>query len=850
MSIKPLSEPGVPFTIPVTVDHNVTSLFVLPEGSFYTVESLVLDPVTGVPLRPLIDYMYFQQVVDISLVTAKQVAAIIQIRNPDITSVVVKGRYTHGVTLEQINQWNSLCIAYKDAPKWLNWIGCLDDVLQVHPNVKRTVTEPPLSRRTLSDVEVELNYVASQFENGDSLYLPHIEYWQDQLFAIAQAKYNQATLDLTNYLNAMKADIGSKVGDFLFTTGDGVKWGNGGKNEYSGVTLKDRGDNAIGTYTYLPEGTAIPATRVRLFNRVAFEQKIQGSITTNKASYLPNETLNINVQITQLLNRVSTNTKVQVVDNDTQEIVQEFPINNVAVGVYTFQLNLALVKVSDSVKKLIVRLPEYMWLNPAIVSITPDTETSKGYIKVELIGESNTGVKAAGGYVNTIKVKFKRVGILTNPETLYVHLSGDYPSNLLKPGYGNLQTYTFPTNFTESIVTVAEFVQQGEVSRYYKAEVKVSKTQDPSDTVSIVNQNVWYITAFPINPYIAWYFAIKDGLQYTRVTSAEEGQTLYAVGKLSIDATLYGVIPQLTVVSTGVGSAVDGVDFSIDRSTLINIDNETVAYKITLPLKPEQETRYKFLNVKSINSNVAEVWIVDKTVPAPIVASWRKSAIANSPVIDWVSETSVFYLHVEVPGIADGTKLNMSLASPEIYRNYLTFPSQITMFGGIAVVEIKIAGPQAANLSQYLKFLLVGPNINYTTLGLLVLDTSKPYYELRYLVNGLADTITAFPGDTIQCQARCIKDVSASATAAVMLTGTADTSVNGDLVLPDGATSPLKSTMIAYDNWSDLYLNDVTVKSPIRLDYLTITTNIVFPTSVDGVKQGSDSNLTLNLRKL
>lgn len=850
MSIKPLSEPGVPFTVSVTIDHDVSSLFVLPEGSFYTVESLLLDPTTGVPLKPLIDYMYFQQVDDLSLVTAKQVAAIIQIRNKDITNVIVKGKYTHGVTVEQINNWNNLCLVYKDAPQWLNWIGCLDDILQVHPNVKRTVDEPSLSRRTLSDVEVELNYIANQFDNGDSLYISHIEYWQDQLFGIAQNKYDQAMNDLNFYLNAMKNDIGPKNGDFLFTTGDASKWSPVNKNEYVGVTLKDRGVNTVGTYTYLPEGTFIPATKVRLFNKVTNVQRIQGNITTNKVSYLPNETISLTVQVSQLVSRVSVNTKVQIVDNETQEIIQEFPIDNFAIGEYNFQFNLGLVTVSDNDKQLIIRLPEYMWLNPAIVTIKPNTDLSKGYIKAELIGESNVGVKASGGYVNTIKVKFKRVGILTNPETLYVHLSGDYPNQLLKPGYSNLQTFNFPVDFTDSIVTIAEFIQDGETTKYYKAEVKVSKTQDPFDTLSIVNQNVWYITSFPINPYITWYFAVKEGLQYTRVTSVEEGQTLYAIGKLSIDASLYGAIPQLTVTSNGVGSAIEGVDFLIDRSTLINIDNETVAYKITLPLKPEQEIRYKFLNVKSINSNVADVWIVDKIVPAPIVASWHKSALLNSPIVDWVSETSIFYLHIEVPGTVDGTILNMSLASPEIYRNYLTFPSQVTIFAGIAIVEIKLAGPQIANLSQYLKFLITGPNINYTTLGLMVLDTSKPYYEIRYLVNGLADTVTAYPGDVIQCQARCIKDISASALAAVMLTGSANIGSGGDLELPPGTTSPLKSSTISFINWTDLFNDNVSVKAPMRLDYLSLTTNIIFPTSSDGVKQGTDSNLTLNLRKI
>lgn len=850
MSLKPLSEPGVPFTLPITINHNVTSLFVLPEGSFYTVETLVLDPVSGIPLKPLIDYMYFQQVVDISLTTAKQTAAIIQIRNPEITSVVVKGFYSHGVTQDQINNWRALCTLYRDVPAWMNWIACLDDVLQVHPNVKRTVTFPPLDKRTLSDVEVELNYVANQFENGDSLYLSHIEYWQEQLFLIAEKQFNQATTDLSNYLNTMQVNLGSKVGDFLFTTGDGVRWGGSNKNEYFGITLKDRGNSAVGTYTYLPVGSAIPATRARLFNRVTAAQSIQGTVSTNKLEYMPFDTMAITVRVTQLTNRVLTNTKVQVVDLDTQQIVQEFPISNFGVGTYNFQLNLSAIDVSLFKKKLIIRLPEYMWLTPSIVTVTPTTETTKGYIQVELLGETNTGVIDGGGFVNKIKVKFKRVGILTTAETLYVHLSGDYPTNTLKPGYLNLQTYNFPINFDESIVTVAEFLPQGETTSYYKAEVKVSKSKDPANIISIVSQNIWYISSVPINPYIAWYFATKEGNQYTRITSVEEGRDIYAVGKLSVDAPLYGAIPQLVVTSNGVGSAVEGVDFVIDRSTLINIDVETVAYKIALPLKPEQETQYKFLNVKTINSNTAEIWIVDKIAPAPIVASWHNSALLNSPVTDWVSETSTFYLHVKVTGIADGTKLNVSLASPEMYRNYLTYPSQITIYAGVAVVEIRLTTPQVANLTQYIKMLIVGPNINYTTLGVMVLDTSKPFYELRYVVNGLVDALTANPGDTVQCQARCIKAPEGNASAVVMLSGNAITGgIEADFNLSVGS-SLLKSSTISSTSWVDLFINNATVKNPMRLDYLTLTTNVIFPTTPDGVKQGMDSNLTLNLRKV
>lgn len=851
MLLKSLSELGVPFTLPVTIDHSVTNLFVLPEGSFYTVETLILDPVTGVPLKPLVDYMYFQQVTDISLTTAKQTAAIIQIRNPSITSVVVKGFYSHGVTQDQINDWESMCILYKDVPKWMNWLACLDDVLQVHPNVKRTVIDPPLEKRTLSDVEVELNYVASQFEGGDSLYLSHIEYWQQQLFLIAEQKFSQATTDLTTYLNTMQSNIGAKDGDFLFTTGNGVRWGGSNKNEYFGITLKDRGTDAIGTYTYLPSGSAIPATRTRLFNRTSTPQSILGTISTNKLDYLLSDVVSITVRITQLINRVSPNTKVQVVDLDTQQVIQEFPINNFSVGTYNFQLNLSTINVSLFKKKLVVRIPEYLWLTPSIITVTPTTETTKGYIKVEMIGETNTGVINGGGFINTIKVKFKRVGILSNAETLYVHLSGDYPNGTLKPGYPSLQTFNFPTNFNESIVTVAEFLQQGETTNYYKAEVKVSKTQDPSDAVSIVKQNIWYISTVPVNPYIAWHFAIKEGNQYTRVSSVDEGTTLYAIGNLSVDALFYGVMPQLTMVSSGIGSAVDGVDFVIDRGNLINIDNETVAYKITLPLKPEQETNYKFLNIKTINSNTGEVWIVDKIGVAPIAASWHNSALLTSPVTDWVSETSTFYLRVKAPNIADGTKLNISLVSPEMYRSHLTFPSQITVFGGVAIVEIKLNAPRTANVNQYIKMLIVGPNINYTTLGILVLDTSKPFYELRYVVNGVVESLTANPGDLIQCQARCIKGAGGSATAAVMLSGNSITSgLNSDFDLPVGSTNLLKSSSIASTEWTDLFIGNVTLKNPIRLDYLSLTTNVIFPTTPDGVKQGADTNLTLNLRKV
>lgn len=845
MALKPLSEPGVPFTVPVTIDHAVTSLFVLPEGSFYTVESLLLDPVTGIPLRPVVDYMYFQQNVGVSRVTSKQAASIIQIRNKNITSVIVKGRYTHGVTQDELDTWFNITIGFKDVPNWMNWIACLDDPLQVHPNVKRMVTDVPLNKRTLSDTAVELNYLADQFQDGDSLLLPHIQYWQIQLFDIAQLKYDQYMTDLRNFITKLTTDVSGKVGDFKFTDGDGMKWSGGRKNEYFGTTLKDRGTEALGTYRYLPQGSAIPSRLTNLYQIVNQVQTIQGLITTDKTDYYQTDTMAITVNIQQLTNRVLPNATVQIVDPETETVVGSFPIANIRTGVFNFTFNLQTVQMDQFNKRLIVRIPEYMWLNPAIVDVTPSKDPLEGYIVAELLGYDNVGSINAGGYVNTIKVKFKRVGTLKTPQTLYVHLSGDYPDSSIKPGYPKLQIFNFPVTFNESEEIVAEFLTTGTELEHFRVGVNVSHVADPSNQLEVISSNVWYITSVPINPYIEWYFARKNADVYERVTSMDEGNDVYAIGKLSVDYELMGVIPQLVVSSNGVGSAQEGVDFIIDRSNLIQIDNETVAWKITLPFKPEQESMYKFLNVRTINSNTAELWITDKTGPANIVGSWHGSELVNSPVLDWVAERSTFYLHLKVPSLADGTRLNISLAEPEMYRPYTTVPSQVTVFGGIAVVQVKLNAPEVANPTQYLKLHVTGPAIDYTTLGIMVVDTAKPYYEIRYIVNQLVNGFTAYPGDTIRCQVRCIKAPGANGTAAVMLSGSA---VNADYVLPPGTMSPLKTNTVNYDDWTDIFVDGLTTKEPMRLNHLTVTTNVIFPLDTQGVKQGIDTNATLNLR--
>lgn len=845
MSIKPLSEPGVPFTASITVDHSVTSLFVLPEGSFYTVESLVLDPVTGVPLRPLIDYMYFQQNVDISHVTAKQTASIIQIRNPAITSVVVKGNYSHGVTQAQIDEWKLFTILYKNVPKWMNWISCLDDVLQVHPNVKRTVTSPSMDKRTLGDVEVEVNYIADQFENGDRLYLPHIQYWQNQLLLIPQTKYEQYMSDLNTYVNKMVQDTGAKFGDFKFTDGDGMKWSNGLRNEYFGTTLKDRGTQPLGSYSYLPKGSRIPSRLTRLFNYVNPVQTVQGLITTDKKSYYYTDTMGITVQITQLNNRVLPDAEVQVIDPTTETIVASFPLPNIRVGTFNFSFSLNNVETSLFSKKLIVRVLQYMWLNPAIIDLLPTADPTDGYIDAELLGISNVGSIEAGGFVNKIKVKFKRVGILKNPQTLYVHLSGDYPISFLHPNYRDLQTFHFPIDFNESEEIVAEFMVDEMWMKHYKVIVSVSKSSNPQDNLAIIAQNLWYITAVPMYPYIQWHFAIKNGFMYDRIDSIEEGNTVYAVGKLSVDYDLMYEFPQLSVVSKGVGSAREGIDFIIDRSNHIKIDEETIAWKIDLPFKPEEEIKYKFLNVKTTSSNTAELWITDKTGPTAISGSWHPSEFLASPIIDWTSEKSTFYLHLKVPGLVDGTILNVSLDSPEMYRNHCTLPSTVTVFGGFALVKVILDAPYVVNPTQFLKLLITGPSINYTTLGIMVLDTAKPYYEIRYIVNELVDGLTAYPGDKIRCQMRCIKDPSASSRAAVMVSGSA---VTDDFVLPVGTTSILKVTSVDATDWIDVFVDNLTTKEPMRLDHLTLTTNVIWPVNTNSEKNGLDTNATLNLR--
>ncbi len=847
--LKPLSEAGVDFTVPVTVNHAVTSLFTLPEGGFYTVESLVLDSVTGVPLRPVIDYMYFQQDVENSRTTGKQIATIIQLRNKDITSVVVKGKYSHGTTQEQQDAWDLICITYKDVPLWMNWLACLDDPLQVHPNIKRMVTDPAFDKRTLSDTEVEMGYIADQFIDGDKLYLSHIEYWQQQLFLIAENKYNQLFTDLSTFLNNMKTDLASQVGDFKFTDGDAVKWAGTNKNQFKGITLQDRGTSAKGSYKYLPEGGAIPARLTNLFQRVSSVQAITGAISTNKTDYFSTDIMTITVRIDSLTNRVEANAKVQVVDSDNEILVKEFDLTNVRTGTFTFQLDLSEANVTLFKKPLVVRIPQYMWLQPVVVNVTPALDPANGYIKAELLGTNYIGTVNNGGYVNKIQVKFKRVGVLKEPKTLYVHLDGNYDDGAIKSGFPALQTFTFPTNFNESTVTVAEFVQTDQQPLDVRWGVKVSKVLDPNDATSVIAQSSWYVTAVPINPYVDWYFATKNGSTYTRTSTVVEGTEVYVVGNMSVINTLYSSLPTLNVTSNGPGSAIEGVDFIIDRANPILINNNTMAYKVTIPYKLEKEIPYKFLDVRSINSNLAELWITDKSEPKPVSAYWSSAAMINAIPTDWTTEESTFFLHIQTPNLVDGTRLTISLVKPELYRPYLTFPTQVIVYGGMAVVEVKLKAPEVANPTQFIKLLVTGPSISYTTLGIQVVDTKKPYYEIRYVVDGLPDALTALPGQTVQCQVRCIKAASGDARATISFSGSAvSMGTNMDFNAPSPNNDIVKSRILNFTTWTDVLLTPVTVKSPIRLDHLTLTADVTFPVT-NGVKMGRDTSYTLNLRK-
>lgn len=847
MPLKPLSEPGVPFSIPVVVNHNLTSLFVLPEGSFYTVESLVLNAATGVPLRPVIDYMYYQQNIPVSLTTGKQTASIIHLRNQTISSIVVKGSYSHGVEQSEIDNWNNICTTYADIPNWMNWLAALDDPLHLHPDIKRMSNLPNSEDRSLSIVALELNYIADQYMNGDTLFISHIEYWQRELFTLVKVQYDANILSLNAFISTLKTDVQGKVGDYRFTDGDGKVWSNNKSNQWLGTTLRDRGVQAVGTYTYLPEGSAIPSRLTNLFSVTSTIRDVEGLIVTNKQSYNQHDIMSINLTFSKITNRISTTCTLQVVDVASNTVVTEFTGITPIIGTLSYTFNLADYDIGGGSRKLLVRVVQFMMLVPSIVTVTSSTGTTNGYISAELIGYDNVGSISSTGYVNTIKVKFKRVGTLRSAKTLYVHLSGDYPDALMKPGYPKLQTFNFPMNFNESEVIVAQFVIFGTIPQHYRIGVDVSTEANPLNELAKIATNVWYISAVPINPYIEWYFANKVGNLYERVGTVEEGTDVYAIGNCSVDVALMGIIPQLTVISNGVGSAVEGVDFIIDRSNLITVDKATVAYKISLPFKPEQEAPFKYLFVKSINSNTASLWISDKTGNLPFSATWRETSAVASNVVDWMSETSTVFLHISAPSAPDGTVLNISLSSPELHRAFITFPSTATVFGRQAVIAVTIAAPNAPNANQYLKLLITGPSINYTTLGLLIVDTAKPYYEIRYIVNGITDALTANPGDTVRCQVRCLKAATASASATLMMSGT---SVPSDFVLPNGATSLLLSNTVNSVAWKDIFVTGLAVQNQMRLDLLTTVVNVVFPTNASGLKMGLDTNAILNLRRV
>ena len=82
-----------------------------------------------------------------------------------------------------------------------------------------------------------------------------------------------------------------------------------------------------------------------------------------------------------------------------------------------------------------------------------------------------------------------------------------------------------------------------------------------------------------------------------------------------------------------------------------------------------------------------------------------------------------------------------------------------------------------------------------------------------------------------------------------MLSGSAVTfGPDMDFVVPVGSTDILSRRVINHTDWTDILVSPTTVKVPMRLDHLTLTTSVIFPTNT-GVKMGRDTSFTINLRK-
>lgn len=859
MPIKPLNTDGEAFTVVVDVDHAVTSLFTLPQGCFYSVEALVLDTVTGVPLRPLIDYKFYQQNVSIANTTGKQVAAIIHLINKSYTKVAVTAKYTHGVEQSEIDRWNAICLQYKDVPKWMSWLGILDAPFQQHPSMQRRIKKQA-SDYTLTEFQLQFTYLAKQIVDGDDNVLSHIGYWQNYLFTIPTNRLSQAVTDMNSFLTKMKADTAMFVGDFKFTDNDGSKIGT--KTQFFNNILVDRGLEAIGSYSYLPEGAAIPSKKTNLFQKTSATQSIVGMITLDKTRYKYRDRMQASVRFTQFNSPVTSLSRkftIQILDTTLPEgsnLVFQTAVTTDIVLNQTYTFNVFLQSPTNEkgrVAKYAIRIPDHMYVDPVFVECDPDMSIVPGHIDVELIGTNNIGQITTGGFVNRVAVNFREYGKLLQPTKLYIHLKGDYPESAVDTVAGNYPSYqerTLDPGFGASTdYTLIRFKQAANITKNFYVEVIVSTSSDPSNLTAIIAQNIWYITSIPVNPYINWYFASKKANVFERITTINEGNDIYLIGKLSVSRNVFPFAPNLSIVSNGVGSAVNGIDYNLS-STMEIIDDTTIAYKVNLPLKPELESKYKFLSIKSENSNTALVWIVDVSMQTDLTGSWRSGPASKSSVLDYTTESSDFYLHLESNVLSDGTVVNVVVEAPTIYGSSLTYPASIAMFGGRAVIPFNLDAPLSPNADQYMKVKIYAPGRDYTAPPLLVIDSKKPYYDIRYVVNGVVDVDTAYEGDTIECQIKVMAADSADIKAVISLTGTSDstTGPNSDFNYPAGSGALLRTFTANSRTWTNILLNNVSVKSNINSTYKTLTANINWGV-VDGIKKGVDSSKTLNIRR-
>lgn len=856
MPIKPLDPNGERLQVTIPVNHSNTNLIALDQGTFYTVETLLLDPITGVPYLPLVDYMFFQFDKETSMASQKETAAIIQIRNPRITSFVFDGLLSHGVEQAQIDYWKTLTTTKKNVPGWMNWVGLIDAELDhtQHQNLFKYQNKD-FSEYTFSEVMMQMDELANQYANGGGGVLDHILNWQVKIFDIVQKRHDAWVSAMNKLIADMKLDTSKKVGDWLFT--DNVKNSIGyyelGTNKHQAIWLKDRANNALITYDRVPHGGAMPTRLTELHMFTNKPMTIVGSITASKTTAKEGETVRVTVNISTHTNPEVNRPTLEMIDTEPgtdSELIgtHAFTSWTNSTGTWAFDVKCTTAN-SRRLKpgKMIVRMPEFMMIPHVVINVEPDETAIEGYLTYNIYSKSGGHVAQGGliGYSDAVMLRVDTIGNLKNPKQVYVHLSGDYPEAALDASTPKFQQYTI-TNTNKFDGEVAKFnrIQNDPINFF--VQVDVSTSPDPLDRTAITATALYYVKSMPVDPFISWFYT-SDSQGKNRISTIKEGNPAFLIGKLSYSLTELPVNPVLTQPPAEPNSAIEGIDYNITK-TYTKIDEYTIRYDIGIPLNEAMSTPYKSIRYRSSNSNTALMWIEDVSAEGNLVGSWHQSASPSAPIKEYMTETDKAYLHLRSNLYADGTTADIIVESPTIYGTNLVYPKKVTFFGRLATAEFKLDAPQIANPEQLLKVKVMAPGKEYQVQPLRILDTSKPYYEIRFLVDGI-ENITAYEGQRIQAQVRAIADPSANVQATLTLGGTADysTGPNSDFKFPSGSGAIIKSWTVNYRQWTDVTIDQLFIRDVLANPHKTFTLGVRFGTNP--FPGGLDTSLTLNIRQ-